>query len=266
MRFENLFDLKQAFKTNILVSGANSSGKTRLSCGIVSMLHKLGYRVLAFDVSGIWKHVSDLPNYAKVYRIQNSLAYPKLEGSGIYDLSTLKLSQSKAIVEEILSELWLERAQREANEPMWLVFEEAEAYLRNIRGSTSEEVYRMVHVGRNIKARCLLITTDLALLDPSVIRLCGIRFHGFLNIEENSKRKFKSYYGKDNTRIAFEGLECGDFLRLHKRKLEPISVYEFRARHKPKLCVHFEPKPEPEEEPIFNKRLGWKDIIKSILT
>jgi len=31
MKFENLFELEEAKKENILVSGANSSGKSRLS-------------------------------------------------------------------------------------------------------------------------------------------------------------------------------------------------------------------------------------------
>jgi len=39
-----------------IVSGSNRNGKTPLTCGIVSMLHKLGYTVIAVDVSGAWKH------------------------------------------------------------------------------------------------------------------------------------------------------------------------------------------------------------------
>jgi len=54
--FETLFDLVEAKKTNILISGANASGKIRLGCAIASMLHKLGYTVIAIDVSGAWKH------------------------------------------------------------------------------------------------------------------------------------------------------------------------------------------------------------------
>jgi len=53
----------------LLVSGANSSGKSRLSCAIASMLYKMMHacRVIAFDTSGIRKTISDLPNLAKVY-------------------------------------------------------------------------------------------------------------------------------------------------------------------------------------------------------
>ena len=73
--FENLFDLKEAKNTNILISGANHSGKTRLACGIASMLYKLGYQVQVIDISGIWKSISDLPYYTKVYNCNVLLNY-----------------------------------------------------------------------------------------------------------------------------------------------------------------------------------------------
>ena len=98
--------------------------------------------------------------------------------------------------------------------------------------------------GRNKQIRTLGITTDLALLDPSVIRLCSIRFHGRLNIEENSKRKFRSYYGLDWCRIAHEGLKTGDFIRLHKNKIDNVSVPCFKATSKPKQYIIEQPKPQ----------------------
>jgi hypothetical protein len=76
----------------------------------------------------------------------------------------------------------------------------------------------------------ILVTTDLALLDASIIRLCQIRFHGLLGIEENAKRKFRAYYGKDLTEQTTQ-LEVGQFLRLHKKQREFIKVREFQAKH-----------------------------------
>jgi len=243
MKFENLFELEQAKDTNILISGANASGKTRLACGIASTLHKLGFQVIVIDVSGIWKTVSDLPYFAKAYRIGKEIVMPKLETNGIYDLSNLKLSESRKVVEAISSRIWNSNPRK----PTWLFLEESEAYLKNIRGLASEEIYRLCHIGRNKGVRTVLVTTDLALLDASIIRLCGIRFHGFLNIEENSKRKFRNYYGKDYARIAFEGLESGDFIRLHKRRLDIISVPLFEAKHKAKLYVSFKQTEQPQQ-------------------
>lgn len=259
MKFENLFELEQAKDTNILVSGANASGKTRLACGIASILHRLGFKVIVIDVSGAWKTVSDLPFYAKAYRFKEEIAIPQLETSGIYDLSDLKLSESRKIVEQISSEIWNSNPRK----PTWLFLEEAETYLKNIRGLASEEIYRLVHVGRNRHIRTVLLTTDLALIDTSTIRLSGIRFHGFLNIEENSKRKFKAYYGKDYTRIAIEGLDAGDFIRLHKRKLDVISVDLFESKRKAKLYVSFEQTEQPQQTQY--KQLNILQEIKMFL-
>lgn len=246
--FETLFDLEQAKRTNLLISGANHSGKTRLACGIASMLYKLGYTVQVIDVSGVWKNISDLPFYAKVYNFNGELTYPKLKASGIYDLSNLKLSESKRIVEQISAELWNSNPQK----PVWLFCEESEAYLRNIRSmEKSEEFYRLIHIGRNRHIRTCLITVDLALLDASIIRACGIRYHGFLNIEVNSKKRFRAYYGKDFCRIALEDLSVGDFIRYlrYKRKIDVVSVREFKTKKKPKLYLHYE-QPIQATQPI----------------
>ena len=63
-------------------------------------------------------------------------------------------------------------------------------------------MFRLVHIGRNKNIPTVLMTVDLALLDPSVIRQCGIRFYGFINPEENSKRKFRGYHGLDWLRVV----------------------------------------------------------------
>lgn len=246
MKFDNLFELEEAKKQNILVSGANNSGKTRLACGIASMLKTFG-TVQVYDVSGVWKRISDLPYYSKAYKMNNKTAIQRFprDISGIYDLSYLTLNESKKFVEEEARRLWEERTAlpQQYIKPLWCIYEEAEAYLRFARNC--ENLHRLIHIGRNQNIRCILITTDLALIDPSIIRLCSIRFHGFLNIEENSKRKFKAYYGKDNARIAYEGLETGDFIRLHKRKLDIVSVPCYMTQHKPQNLIQPQPRPEP---------------------
>lgn len=181
--------------------------------------------------------------------------------SGIYDFSLVTLSQCRKVVEEETKRIWEQRAVRPFNNPMWLVFEESEAYLRNIRGQASENVFRIIHQGRNLGVGAILITTDLALLDASVIRLCEVRFHGSLGIEENAKRKFRAYYGKDWTRIAFEGLGVGDFIRLRNKKLDVIHVPEFKTTHAPRQLSRFkreEPKPRKSYEAILWERAFGK--------
>ena len=123
---------------------------------------------------------------------------------------------------------------------------EVEEYLKSIRGTASENVFRIIHQGRNQAARAILITTDLALLDRSVIRLCRVRFHGSLGIEENAKRKFRAYYGKDWCRIATESLEVGDFIRLRKKHLDIVTVPEFKRKHSPRQLFRFKTEEAPK--------------------
>lgn len=252
--FENLFSIEEAQKENILLSGANGSGKTRLACGLANFFRMNGFQVLAFDTSGAWKENSDIPRFNLVRVSENGFDYREpQEESLIYDLSRLNLKQARAFVNEVLGLLWNKRVEHgKRNAKLMLFFEEAETYLSNIRGSEDSEVYRCLHVGRNLNERAVLITTDLALLDASAIRLCSIRFHGKLNIEENSKRKFRAYYGTDNARIAFEGLKCGDFLRLQNGKLDVVSLPCFHTNIKSepllnwnleKLALMRQPKP-----------------------
>jgi hypothetical protein len=265
MNFEDLFNLEQAKKTNILVSGSNASGKTLLTCGIASMLHKLGYQVLVFDVSGAWKKKSDLPYFSRVILNRDYIYGNYREQSGIIDMSLLKMRQAKQVVERETERIWLERANRTLfNDPIWLIFEEAEMYLKNIRGRTSENVYRIVHMGRNLGIRAILVTTDLSLIDASVIRLCDIRFHGSLGIEENAKRKFRAYYGKDWCNIATEKLPVGNFIRLQNKALDVVQVEEFKRKNCPKIFFNFleeqeqqeeQLKPEPQIKPSLFARL-----------
>ncbi len=271
MKFENLFDLDEARKTNILLSGANASGKTRLSCAIASMLYKLGYTVIVIDISGVWKKISDLPYYTKPYKFNDEIELADFEQntSRIYDLSTLKLSETKQVVEALSEMIWNERVNNPNPIPTWLFLEESEGFLKSIRSKDAESIYRLVHIGRNINVRCALITTDLALLDASVIRLCGIRFHGFLNPEENSKRKFKAYYGKDWCRIAMEALETGDFIRFRQynrnKPLDIISVPLFKDKPRAQLYLKFKQPQEPEPQKPTSLTSKINTIVRTLL-
>lgn len=238
------FDMREAQKGNLLISGANHSGKTRLACGLVSTLSKFGWQVKVFDTTSVWKEVSDLDQYVTIKEKSGYVDFPEtLDRNTIYDISSLVPSDAKHVVDSVTRSLWNRRLDFPYLQSQWLmlVFEEAELYARNIRGKVAQNLYRIAHVGRNIKVRCLFVTTDLALIDPSIIRLCSQRFHGFLNIEENSKRKFRSYYGKDYTKIATEGLETGDFINLHKRKLRVITAPLFRSYRRP---TEYKPQPQ----------------------
>lgn len=93
------------------------------------------------------------------------------------------------------------------------------------------------------------------MLDAPIIQLCQIRFHCLLGIEENAKRKFRAYYGKDITEKTTQP-EVGQFLRLHKKQLEFAKVRCFESERRPSMYLHFEqPEPQKQAEPKPRKRL-----------
>ena len=120
-------------------------------------------------------------------------------------------------------------------------------------------MFRLVHIGRNRNVRTVPMTVDLALIDPSVVRQCGIGFYGFINPEENSKWKFGSYHGTDWLRIV-EDIQTGTFVRLHKRKLDIITVPCFERKHAPQSAF-----PEPTEpKPIPKPKISLWQSLKSL--
>lgn len=138
----------------------------------------------------------------------------------------------KLFVDKVLRDLWDSRVNNPSNQWALVVFEEAQLFMRNIRGSVSQNLLRIASAGRDLKVRILAITVDLALIDPSIIRLCSQRYHGRLGIEDNGKRKFRGYYGGDWCRIAQE-LDLGFFIYLFKNKLKVVHVPLFEPKRLP---------------------------------
>jgi len=146
----------------------------------------------------------------------------------IYDTSLLIPDHQKFFVDRVLRDLWDSRVNNPSNQWTFVALEEFELFGRNTRGSASQNLFRIMHAGRNQRIRVLAITTDLALIDASFIRLCQQRYHARLAIEDNSKRKFRGYYGGDWCRIAQE-LDLGYFIYLLRDKLKLVHVPLFES-------------------------------------
>lgn len=224
------FDITEAKKSNVLISGTNNTGKSRLACGICSILKHFDWRLIVFDNSGIWREISDLPF---VHTVEGK-TIPLEDLNVIYDLSFLTPRTQRKAVDTFFKEYWnlVRRRRKKQRKRTLIILEEFQMYGRNSR--YSDNLARIMCTGRNLKIRVLGIVVDLALIDPFFIRLCQQRYHGKLGIEEGSKRKFRNYYGKDYTRIACEGLQVGDFLYVLNNKIKIVSVPLFEPKTTPK--------------------------------
>lgn len=253
-KYSLAFNLNEAINENILISGCNRSGKTNLSMNIASILQHYG-QVIAVDSSGVWKKKSDIPLFFNVeYKNQ---PYPIMQRQSIiYDTSYLRATEQRIFLNDLSMAVW----DRNLENPQltWLIIEESSNFCRNVRGQTAENILRICSVGRNIKVRMILLTVDLALIDTIFIRLSGQRMHGKLNIEQNSKRKFKSYYGSDWFRCASE-LDCGFFIWLSNDKLQIVKYPLFTTVNKPKQYL---PKPQVSQfVDVWKPKKSWLEKL-----
>jgi len=236
-KFNAPFDIEEATKSNILISGTNHTGKSRLACNITSILQNLNWKIVCFDNTGVWKQISDIPTWYQVTKLNidlesKQIKYPFFKHSIIYDTSLLIPDHQNLFVDKVLRDLWDSRVNNPSNQWTLVALEEFELFGRNIRGSVGQNLFRTMHAGRNQRIRVLAVTTDLALIDASFIRLCQQRYHARLAIEDNSKRKFRGYYGGDWCRIAQE-LDLGFFIYLLKNKLKVVHVTLFEPKRLP---------------------------------
>jgi len=232
--YETSFDHNEAKKTNLLVTGANHSGKTNLACQIASILQRFDWRIVAFDSSGAWLQQSDIPHYITVNYDADSETFkvPLFHSSILYDLTLLLLVEQQQFVDLVLLDLW--HQQLEAQIKLWtMVFlEESQLYCKNIRGSVAQNILRIMTVGRNQKVRVCACSPDLSLIDPAFIRLCSQRYHAKLVREENAQRKFRSTYGRDWCDKATR-LQLGEFVYLLRDQLTQVSVPLFIPKRQP---------------------------------
>ena len=140
------------------------------------------------------------------------------------------------------------------------MLEESELIAKNIRGRAAQNLFRMCHAGRNKKVRVLMITTDLALIDSSFIRLCLQRYHGRLGIEQNSKTKFKSYYGSQWLEQTMK-LRLGEFLYLNDTELKVVQSENWQPKTKPTDYNDSEDYGyitiQPQKPSLWKRILGW---------
>ena len=261
-RFSIPFDLEEAKKSNILISGTNHTGKSRLACGICSILQNFNWRIIAFDNTGIWREISNLPIVYRVRKARNydpemkEWFYPFPTDSMLFDTSLLIPNLQRSFGDDVLERLW--NAQVRSCLKRWtlVVLEESQLYMRNIRGNVAQNILRICSAGRPQKIRVLGITIDLALLDPSFIRLCQQRYHARLGIEDNAKRKFRGYYGLDWCRIATE-LDLGFFIYLLREKLKIINVPLFEPKRLPEPYHIPVPPQPPRPKGLLERFKDW---------
>ena len=263
-KFNIDFDIPEQQKSNTLISGTNNTGKSRLACGICSILKNIDWKIVAFDNVGIWRKISDIPSFYQIRKARNydpetkSWYYPYPIKSTLFDMSLLIPDLQRSFVNDCLERIWNTQVRMSTKQWTLIALEEFQLYGRSIRGSVSQNILRVMSAGRFHKLRVLGITVDLALCDPAFIRLCQQRYHGRLGIEGNAKRRFRDYYGIDWCRIATEGLDVGYFIYLLRDKLKIIYIPLFETKRIPQpYHVRMPTPPLKPKRSLFQRIRDW---------
>lgn len=223
-------DLDECRKSNLLVTGTNQQGKSRLAMALSDVLMREGWQVLVFDNVGVWKKKSSVPNYFDVP--EKTMQYIITDESMIYDISKLLPFFQREYLEVVLAELWNYRIEKQVNNWLLIVTEESHLYMRFLRGLVSQNLMRFCSVGANWKTRILAISPSLTGIDTEFIRLCQQRYHFKLGCELNAKRRFRGYYSKD-WQITALNLNVGCCIYYLNGKLTVCCVPLFISDIKP---------------------------------
>lgn len=220
-------DFAEAKRSNLLISGGNQTGKTLTAIQICDLLQQHGWQIIVFDNSAVWRRKSNIQNCYVVYERKGKISMHEGE-SLLIDMSLLTPKFQQRFVEQLTNQIWNIRLQQSCK---WLllVFEEFQLYGKNLRGDVSQNILRLMSAGANLGIRVLAVSPDLALIDPSFIRLCGQRYHFRLGCEINAKRRFRGYYG-EKWLDAVQRLEVGQCLYWKNGKMESWKIPKFELK------------------------------------
>jgi len=263
-KFDIPFDYEEAQASNMLISGTNRRGKTRLACNIVSILETFNWKNVVVDPTGKWREVSDVQTFYTVRERSfdtelKEWYYPFPKSSMIFDTSLLIPKMQVSFTNQLSQDLWDYQVRTRHKRWCLLSLEEAQLYMRYLRGDVAQSLLRICSAGRNQNIRQLAITPDLSLIATDFIRLASQRWHGELSLEENSKRKFNRTYGKDWTTTALDlPLGCFIYINTSKKIRKVYCVPCFQSKRAPRRF--YIPMPTPPLKPkrsLFQRIRDW---------
>jgi len=257
------FDLNEAMKSGVIVSGTTGTGKSDVGMYLTDELMKEGIIVVCFDSSQDWQKRSSIPQY-------QTLTIPHIdtvpENSVIFDISRLSVQGRQNLIESFSETLYRCQSMNPSRKQYFLVFEEGSSYFREgfMRGKRFSNTAMLMSEGRNYGVRFMVITQFFASIDKMSMRYMRQRYFGSTNEPRDVEyiTRFFSREQKQEIEKTLRSLDAGAFLYMNGSETKRINISPYESViHKEEIaipqCVPIEPiKPKQETNIVAFLRLG----------
>jgi len=227
------FDLGEAMRTGIFISGTTGYGKTNLAFHLVEEMMRNGVGVNVFDPSQAW-HNSGIPvaHQFHDYESFSEKDYPR-DKSIVYDISLLYVEQQKEVMTSIVRDMFNRAVRLKSRPRRVFVFEECQLLVPQgrLQSTEAQEVLRLMTVGRNFNLRFILITQRPATVDKTAVSLCGQKYLGRVD-ELNDIKYLRNWIGDWVEKLP--SLNIGEFIYSKGNDMEVVQTPLFVPVARPK--------------------------------
>jgi len=238
-------DLNEFYKTNALILGSRSQGKSDLAMIIAEKCMQDKAIVISVDPSLDWRERSTIPNILTV-EPHKTLAVPT--ESVIFDVSLCSPLEMQKIVERFSKNLFNYQANIDKNlrRQYVVVLEESHLYYYQgvMRSKNSANSVKLISVGRNVDCCCLLISQFASMIDKFCVKhALSQAWFGFTR-EYNDIEYLKQILGLDVKHL--KKLNQGEFLFMNKSEIQKIAIEPFESNvTKREIIAESTPTPQP---------------------
>ena len=239
------FDLKEAMKSGVLISGTTGTGKSDLGMYLTDQLTKEGIIIICFDSSQDWQKRSSIPLY-------ETLTIPHIdktpENSTIFDISRLSVQGRQNLIEGFSETLYRHQSMNPSRKEIFLIFEEGSSYFREgfMRSKRFSNTSMLMSEGRNYNVRFMVITQFFASIDKMTMRYMRQRYFGSTNEPRDVEyiTRFFSREQKEEIGKTLRSLDAGSFLYTNGSETKRIHIEPYECENT---------KTEIPQKPIFPK-------------
>jgi hypothetical protein len=238
------FDLKEAMKSGVLVSGTTGTGKSDLGMYLTDQPMNHGITIIVFDSSQDWQKRSSIP----LYETLTSSHIAKIpERSVIFDISRLSVEQRQRLIEGFSQKLYQDQAVNPSRK-YFLVFEEGSSYFKEgfMRSKRFSNTSMLMSEGRNYDVRFMVITQFFASIDKTAMRYMKQRYFGYTD-EKNDVDYVKAFLGDQASKLR--ELRAGQFIYYNAGKTTKMSIEPYECENTkteiPQQPIPAQPKIEP---------------------